>query len=185
MIREDIENSYDVISSYFGEPPAGYRSPGFYITDAMISMLIEKGYKYDSSSFQAPFMRVLDFAAKLLWPTTSMGHIPPLKKTPRNHFKEFPLPSALGLPYYHNLNLFYPRPIQNLIGRFGAKKHCTPYLFHLIEFADFERDKGRLPKAIWKHPNLKQPLTQKLKFTQDLIGWFKRRNKIVLARDCV
>tara|TARA_B100000686_G_scaffold353865_1_gene461192 strand:- start:5192 stop:6031 length:840 start_codon:yes stop_codon:yes gene_type:complete len=183
LMRDEIKTSYEAIHRHFGRPPSGFRAPGFYINDSMISILRETGYRYDSSSFRAPLMKLLDLGAQLLGAPTNYSRIPHLGSMPEG-IKEFSIPNFFGLPFYNNLNLYYPRLFQNWLVTLGVRKKCSPYLFHLIEFVEFEKDRKFLPKAIWQHPNLKRPLKQKLEFAENLIARFKKEGPVVLARNC-
>jgi len=48
-LRKDLENSKKLLEDITGIEVMGYRAPTFSITDEVMTMLIELGYKYDSS----------------------------------------------------------------------------------------------------------------------------------------
>ena len=51
--REDIQRSKKILEDIVGERVIGYRAPSFSITDWAIEILIECGFRYDSSLFPA------------------------------------------------------------------------------------------------------------------------------------
>ncbi|MFQ5673896.1 MAG: polysaccharide deacetylase family protein [Nitrospinales bacterium] len=187
QIEEESRRSYEEINSFFGAPPAGFRSPGFFITDEMLQVLIETGYKYDSSLFCSPLMVLLDFGARLRGVRTNYSRRKPIDLNALKHksFREVPLPACLGLPYYNNLNLYFPRPLRDLMIFMGSRGKNSPYLFHLIEFADLESDRQYLPAAILKHPNILTPLKKKLQFAGKIITQLKKQGVNKLTKDCV
>ncbi len=53
-IRAEIEGGADAIERACGERPAGFRAPGYTITDEVFDVLAELGVRYDSSVFPCP-----------------------------------------------------------------------------------------------------------------------------------
>lgn len=53
-IRAEIEGGADAIERASGERPAGFRAPGYTITDEVFEVLAELGVRYDSSVFPCP-----------------------------------------------------------------------------------------------------------------------------------
>lgn len=49
--REDIKRSKKILENIVGEKVIGYRAPTFSINDRAINILLEEGFKYDSSFF--------------------------------------------------------------------------------------------------------------------------------------
>jgi peptidoglycan-N-acetylglucosamine deacetylase len=50
----EIGAGSEAIARAIGEPPAGFRAPGYTVTDALLALLQEQGYAYDSSVFPCP-----------------------------------------------------------------------------------------------------------------------------------
>lgn len=61
-VRSEIEGGARAIEGAIGARPIGFRAPGYVITDAMLEVLEELGYAYDSSVFPCPSY----YAAKTL-----------------------------------------------------------------------------------------------------------------------
>lgn len=53
-IEDDIVRGEDAIAQIAGERPAGYRAPGYNITESVYDILARRGYRYDSSIFPCP-----------------------------------------------------------------------------------------------------------------------------------
>jgi hypothetical protein len=53
-IREQIEGGIRAIAEATGEPPVGFRAPGYTITDEVFEVLTELGVRYDASVFPCP-----------------------------------------------------------------------------------------------------------------------------------
>lgn len=53
-IRAEIEGGAEAIERASGERPAGFRAPGYTITDEVFEVLAELGVRYDSSVFPCP-----------------------------------------------------------------------------------------------------------------------------------
>lgn len=55
-IAEEIDRAHAAITDCSGVPPVGFRSPGYETTSEVIDLLVERGYRYDSSAFpSAPY----------------------------------------------------------------------------------------------------------------------------------
>jgi len=53
-IAQQIDGGIRAIAHAVGEPPVGFRAPGYTITDDVFDLLQERGVKYDSSVFPCP-----------------------------------------------------------------------------------------------------------------------------------
>ena len=187
LVRNEVRQSYQAIESTFNTPPIGFRSPGFFINRGLINILKNEGFKYDCSSSNFSLAFILKLGALIIRGSKiAIGRPKTFNLNDQDEsFKEFPLPSCLGLPYYNNLNLYLPFPIRDFMVSLSAFRRFTPYLFHLIEFADFDKDKNYLPPAIHKHPNLKTPLAVKMKYGRKVILNLKKQGEIKLTKDCL
>ncbi len=55
-IADEIDRAHAAIGDCAGTSPVGFRSPGYETTSEVIDLLIERGYRYDSSAFpSAPY----------------------------------------------------------------------------------------------------------------------------------
>jgi polysaccharide deacetylase family protein (PEP-CTERM system associated) len=57
QFREDVRKTKQILEDLIGEPVSGYRAPGFSITketDWTLPILVEEGYRYDSSLCSRP-----------------------------------------------------------------------------------------------------------------------------------
>ena len=52
-IAEEIDRAHAAIAGCASGPPVGFRAPGYETTAALIDMLCERGYAYDSSTFSS------------------------------------------------------------------------------------------------------------------------------------
>lgn len=50
-IAEDIARAEDAIGAATGRRPAGFRGPAFALSAAVLGVLVERGYRYDASTF--------------------------------------------------------------------------------------------------------------------------------------
>lgn len=185
LFEEEIRQSCREIKSHFGFTPVGFRSPSYFMNESIIDILIQEGFKYDCSVLNSPVTPLFKLMSALKGATAGFEKQGPIdtEKLLSRGFKEFPVPTFLGLPYYNNLNLYFPRPIRNGMASIG--RGLSPYLFHLIEFADYEEDKKHLPRTVLKHPNIMIPLSQKLEFAKKVIENHKKHGPINLTRDSI
>lgn len=52
-VAEEVRRGEEVIAAAVGEPPRGFRAPGYTLSAALYGALCERGYLYDSSTFPA------------------------------------------------------------------------------------------------------------------------------------
>ncbi len=50
-LRNELDRAEEAILSATGQRPTGFRGPGFSFSESLLSMLAERGYKYDCSTF--------------------------------------------------------------------------------------------------------------------------------------
>jgi len=53
--RRSLERGLSVLARFLGDRPLGYRSPSWDYSDATLSLLVEYGFRYDSSLFAGDF----------------------------------------------------------------------------------------------------------------------------------
>jgi peptidoglycan/xylan/chitin deacetylase (PgdA/CDA1 family) len=49
----ELDRAHAAIAKVAGRPPTGFRAPGYELSAALIELLCERGYRYDSSTFPA------------------------------------------------------------------------------------------------------------------------------------
>jgi peptidoglycan/xylan/chitin deacetylase (PgdA/CDA1 family) len=52
-MAEEVDRAHKAIADACGCPPVGFRAPGYEISASLIDLLVERGYRYDSSTFPA------------------------------------------------------------------------------------------------------------------------------------
>ena len=63
VMRREVAEGADAIERAVGVAPAGFRAPGYTVTDALLEVLAERGVRYDSSVFPCPAYYGLKVAA--------------------------------------------------------------------------------------------------------------------------
>ncbi len=53
QIAAELDRAHAAIMAATGQPPVGFRAPGYEISADLIDLLCERGYRYDSSAFPA------------------------------------------------------------------------------------------------------------------------------------
>jgi peptidoglycan/xylan/chitin deacetylase (PgdA/CDA1 family) len=53
QIAAELDRAHAAIAAATGQPPVGFRAPGYEISAELIDLLCERGYRYDSSAFPA------------------------------------------------------------------------------------------------------------------------------------
>jgi hypothetical protein len=54
IVRGEIDGGADRIREATGEPPAGFRAPGYHLSEVIVRILGESGYEYDASLLPSP-----------------------------------------------------------------------------------------------------------------------------------
>lgn len=201
-IVNEIIKCNEIIKQVTGRPPIGFRSPGYSINSKIINLLEGNGFKYDSSGFWSIMNPILKISHKLIFKnglknkgfgyvTRKLGQKPYspdannwlLKSNHKRKFWELPLPRTrvLGLPFYNNFNLWTPTLYTNIISKFISKPYIV-YLFHIIEFMDLD---DSIPHKLKVHPNLKTPLTIKIRRSEKIMTNLLTRYELMKTEDLV
>jgi len=53
-MARDVRRAQDAIAEATGTPPAGFRAPGYVVTDRLLEVLADAGLRYDASVFPCP-----------------------------------------------------------------------------------------------------------------------------------
>lgn len=182
-IAGEIDRAHDVIGACCGAAPIGFRAPGYEVSGAVIDLLRERHYRYDSSAFPSvPYYtaKAAVMASMRVLGRKSGSYLgsPRILTAPRTPYR----PSA-GAPYSVGaLNIvelpMSVTPVLRLpvIGttlvtapawlrrRLVAAALRTPFFnleLHGIDLADAEADEIP-PALIAKQPDLRRPLAHKL-----------------------
>ncbi len=186
-IRREVEGSFEAIERAVGARPAGFRAPGYTISDAVFDVLEQARARYDSSVFPCP----LYYGAKL----AVLGSMQALGKRSASivgppHVLAAPAePYRLARPYWKRGDRpLVELPIQvtrgprlpvigTTLGRAGERgaralvRACgdTPLLnieLHAIDFLD----RADVPVELTGLPELRAPLTRRLSALRAAVG---------------
>ena len=182
-IAEEIDRAHAAIAAVSGQPPVGFRAPGYEISAEVIDLLCQRGYRYDSSTFpaipyylaKAAVMGLIRLAGRR---SGSILGSPAVLRAPRTPYR----PSA-GSPYRRGDQPIVELPIAvtpwlrlHIIGttlviapewlrrRLVAAALGSPFFnleLHGIDLADAEAD-GFPAALVAKQPDLRVPLARKL-----------------------
>ena len=184
----EIARMEEVCQIVIGRRPLGFRSPGWNISDDVLSILKHRGYLYDSSVFPSllnPLLKLLHWKSTSLRSgieRTTLGHpryiLAPTQpyrvgngfgQAGQDSFIEFPITVTpiLRLPFFATfllatgLELF--KASYNMIRAFGWE---IQYQFHLSDFVDYEHPdiEGQVPRArgVYVPQALRTPLARKM-----------------------
>jgi hypothetical protein len=154
----------------------GFRSPGYDVDREVLELLVEYGYRYDSSILPS----VLNLPFKLLHQLLSRrgtasgyGSVA-LTAAPNRAYRpdrqviwrpaadgslwEIPVSCVPGLrlPFYAHFNLFTGDRLFRLSSALSERRDCN-YVFHAVEMLD----PGEIDPRLHRHPNVRLPLAQK------------------------
>jgi peptidoglycan-N-acetylglucosamine deacetylase len=109
-LQGEIERGVAVIERLTGEPVAGFRAPGYIVTDTLLTLLAELGLRYDSSVFPCPSYYALKAAALAAMnargkPSRSILDVPEVLRAPT-------APYRVGSPYWFRGSGIWELPIQ-------------------------------------------------------------------------
>jgi peptidoglycan-N-acetylglucosamine deacetylase len=173
---DEIARAGEAIERTTGQAPVGFRAPGYDVDRDVLELLVEYGYRYDSSILPS----VLNVPFKLLHrvmsrrgTSTGYGSVA-LSAAPNRAYRpdrrtiwrpgsdgalwEIPVSCVPGLrlPFYAHFNLFTGDRIFRLSSALAARRDCN-YVFHAVEMLDRDEVDPRLHR----HPNVRLPLEQK------------------------
>lgn len=201
-IRHQIIKANNIIYDLTGRHPIGFRSPGYSINSQVLKVLKECNIKYDSSVFWSIMNPILKYGQKYIFKNgiENEGFGEVTRKTPTRPYYpssgnwnnpsdknqsvlELPLPRTnnFGIPFYNNFNLLIPQFYSKFLANRINRSHLV-YLFHIIEFMDVT---DNVPKELIVHPNLKRPLKEKLKLSEDIISNLYKRYELKQTADFV
>ena len=201
VMRKEIELCSKVIKKITGTSPAGFRAPGYDMNTCIVNELESLSFRYDSSAFWTILKPVIKAYHKMFGKnkeihsgfgenSARVSHSPYfpsrhewLTKAKTRKIVEIPLPRTkfLNLPFYNNFHII----TGNFYRRLALKNFNRPYfiyLFHLIEFVDFN---DGIPKQLVAKPGLKLSSSRKIGIIRHTIETVMRRYKVMRTDDFV
>lgn len=170
-IAHELQASHALLSEVRGRPVAGFRAPGYTITDRVLRMLGDAGYAYDSSLFPCPpyyLAKLGVLAAMALRGKRSESIVGPpsvmwAKTGPhrREGLVELPVTVLPGLrfPFIGTSLLMMGERGYGLIRPWLARVPFVNLELHGIDLCDLEQD--GIDPALLKQPDLRVPLATK------------------------
>jgi len=162
--RREIADARAILEDATGQPVVGFRAPSYDIDDATLEILIEQGYRYDSSLNPTPFLVPMKWIIVALarrrrvglgtwehrfapatphwyWRTGSGARAltrnaaPPPAGTP--NLLELPLTMApLRFPFYGTITqILGPRWFARALAAIRRRPHAINYELHALELA--------------------------------------------------
>ena len=170
--QKELEMCEAVIEASIGTKPVGFRSPGWNIGDNDISLMIQRGYQYDSSVFPTYLMPLLKFLhfvtmnSRAKIDRTTMGQMDymfasplpyqtdlnQLRKKGNSGFFEMPVSVTpiTRIPFFATFHLATGLNMFKTSYKFiKAANRPIIYLFHLFDFVDFSLPdfEGQIPNS--------------------------------------
>jgi peptidoglycan-N-acetylglucosamine deacetylase len=199
-IAREVSRAHDLISAVANEPVVGFRGPGYDVSTDLLGVLIDMGYRYDSSLLPAPayyaakaavmaVMRlrgrtsgaVLTEARALLAPIEPFR--PQLRapwRTGEADIVELPIAVTPGLraPVIGNVLLLAPSWLRSQWLRAVARRWFFNFELHGIDLADAELD-GIPAPLIARQPELAIPLPTRRQRLLDVLAAVARSHDFV------
>jgi hypothetical protein len=198
--RNEIEQAEQAIIGTTGTRPVGFRSPGYDVDHQLLRILIERGYRYDSSVMPSILNLPLKLIPALLskkgqtsgYGSFGLSFAPnrPYYPAPQTLWRsvragpllELPVSCVpyLRLPFYANFNLFTGKQLFRLSSAFSAGNSCN-YVFHGIEMLDTKEIDPRLHR----HPNARLSLIEKMRRCRFFLNQLQKGRQGMVTRDFV
>jgi peptidoglycan/xylan/chitin deacetylase (PgdA/CDA1 family) len=183
QIVEQVDRAHAVVADTCGRAPIGFRAPGYEVSRAVIDLLCERGYRYDSSAFPAVPYYLAKAAVMASMrvrgrPSGSILGRPAVLTAPRTPYRpsagdpyrrgdrpllEIPMAVTpwLRLPVIGTWLVMMPPWVRRRLVAAALRAPLTNLELHGIDVADADAD--RLPAAlVARQPDLRRPLRDKL-----------------------
>ena len=192
--RSEIAQAGAAIAELTGVSPVGFRAPGYTITDAVLDLLTEQGYLYDSSVFPCPAyysVKALAIAALRIRGrnSTSILDTPLVLTAPGDPYRtgrpywrrgcgilELPIGvtrwPAPRLPYLGTTVVMFGRRMSETLTRLMLGRPLVNLELHGIDLADAEQD--GLQFLLPHRPDLRRPLAGRRQALSAAIGLLRR-----------
>ncbi|HEX2687269.1 MAG TPA: polysaccharide deacetylase family protein [Kofleriaceae bacterium] len=186
-----------VLRAITGNPPRGFRAPGYDLSPAILDGLARRGYRYDSSLFPAPGYyaakaAVMAMLAIMRRPSGAVITNPRALGAPAEPYRPqmarpwrrgqapvVELPVAVTpwtrIPAIGTSLIVAPAPLRSWLVRAMARRAFWNFELHGIDFADAEHD-GIPGELVARQPDLRIPIGEKLARLEQLLdqlsaGW--------------
>lgn len=196
-VAAEIDGCDRVLRAITGQPPRGFRAPGYDLSPAMLDHLAHRGYRYDSSVFPAPGYYaakavVMAALAAARRPSGAVMTNPRALAAPPEPYRpamtapwrrgqaplvELPVAVTpwLRLPAIGTSLIVAPAAVRRAIVRAMAGRRFWNFELHGIDFADAEHD-GIPGELVARQPDLRIPIAAKLARLEALLdqlaaGW--------------
>lgn len=200
----EIERAHHILGALAGAPVVGFRGPGYDLSVAMLGHLVRLGYRYDSSLFPAPGYYLAKAAvmaalaltgrpsgAVLTNPRALLAPPEPYRPDIRAPWRRGQAPlvelpvavTPLGrVPAIGTSLLLAPDLVR--AGMIAAMRRRSLFNFELhgIDLVDAEADRIP-PELVRRQPDLRVPLTVKLRRLESMLARIGRRFEICTLRD--
>jgi hypothetical protein len=196
--RDEIERAGQVIESVTGEKPVGFRSPGYDVDRHVLEILLELGYRYDSSVMPSLLNLPFKMVQMLMRKNRSISgygglglslapnrpYHPDLRSIRRSTgtapLWEIPVSCVpyLRLPFYANFNLLTGDRLFQLSSALARGKDCN-YVFHAVEMLDM----SEIDPRIHRHPNARLPLSDKISRCRNFLDHLIQGRRVLLSRE--
>jgi len=200
----EMDRCHERIADATGVAPVGFRAPGYFLDGATLALLVERGYRYDSSMLPSwPY-----YAAKLavlgrmgLQGRTSRSRLHPLTSllSPDRPYRPDPerpwrrgnaplleLPAAslvAGVPLVGTFLGDLPRPAPGLLARWLAARSFIAVEFHAIDLV--HPTDGGLDALRGHQPGLDVPLARRMASYAALLAPLSRTAEPVTLHEAV
>lgn len=195
----DTDESTRILSDIIGKQIIGYRGPSLTFNKYHPDILMEMGYKYDSSVNPTNFFILEWLYLSLVNPSIRnmpktfyvqhgfarskpyfVSHQSLFKSCATGPLVELPISNArfLRLPFYPTLHFMFPF----LYPCFKNLFLTNPYLIfhaHALDFLDLDSD--RIPDAFKRHPSLRLPLKNRMHYFRTAFSDMKFRDRRVVT----
>lgn len=181
-VDHEIGRAHQLIGELTGVPPVGFRAPGYDLSPTMMSALMARGYRYDSSIFPAPLywiakaavMGAMSLAGRRSGsvmgnPRALIAPIDPYRPDPAAPWRrgqaslvELPVSvtQRLRIPAIGTSLLLAPTALRARLLESVRDRGFFNFELHGIDLIDADQD-GIPGELVARQPDLRTPLLQK------------------------
>lgn len=197
-LHTELAESRARLSEASGVEVIGFRAPAWDVTERVLAMIADCGYRYDASVFPTPVLIASRLAAYRrsahkgsIFSMDLVGHAfapaaPHRLRSVGNGLIEFPISVTrwLRLPVYHTFSYFVP-PWLFARGLRSALRSGRPlcYEFHAADLLDLAHD--GVDQRLDRHPGMQVPLAAKRAALRDVLATIARERRIVTYRQAI
>ena len=185
--RGEVLDGHRAIADALNVAAVGYRGPAYHVSDATLDALSDLNYVYDSSACPARLFPLALSVLQLLNPQYRRKQPAPMQlrfksdapgiieRDSSKPLLEWPIPVALGLPFYGTFHAVAPRHVFYAHLSAATRRKHLHYELHPIEVVDGDAAKS--------HPWLPTSRTV-LKRGRDLTSWLDERlGRLIVDRE--